>query len=130
LNEKYENSRNKTNKHDSEFKDLVLLKSARGNSQVKSTSLTPSIAVNQDSQALFEIDAFLDCQRCKGQYKYLVKWKNYPENKATWELLEGVVHLPNLILEYYENNSRKIRPSKRSITIACKRSLAIFPCKS
>ncbi|SNX87990.1 related to pol protein [Melanopsichium pennsylvanicum] len=52
-----------------------------------------------DEDLEFEVEAIVDIRRRQGQVEYLVQWKGYPEEAASWEPAEAV-NAPQLIQEY------------------------------
>ncbi|VDN01943.1 unnamed protein product [Thelazia callipaeda] len=51
-------------------------------------------------EELFEPESILDTKITSGRRFYLVKWKNFPMNKCTWEPTHHLLNCDNLIAEF------------------------------
>ena len=53
-----------------------------------------------------EVEAILKHRDVKGRRKYLVKWRGYPVEEATWEPVAHLANSPNLLRAYLRNVQR------------------------
>ena len=49
---------------------------------------------------LYEVESVEDKRKCRGKIEYKVKWKNYAHTENTWEPMDHLVEVPELIARY------------------------------
>ncbi|KAI9111164.1 hypothetical protein K1719_017775 [Acacia pycnantha] len=60
----------------------------------------------------YEVEAIRRKRMRKGQLQYLVKWSNWPESANTWEPLENLNSVPDVI-DAFEKSLKSGKPKKR-----------------
>ena len=74
----------------------------------------PPISFDDDGNALWAVESILDSRRSPSRgFEYLVKWKGYSENDASWEPLYSVIRVRPSILEFQRRFPRKPRPTRK-----------------
>jgi hypothetical protein len=78
---------------------------------------TPEPEFVDDNEPHWEVESILKKRRRGRQVEYLVKWKDFPPEEATWEPLENMVNADQSIQEYEERNTlRQRRRGPRSVS--------------
>src|SRR5262249_88707 len=73
-------------------------------------TLPPVTVVNSEGEEEFVIEKILRKRKQGKNFKYLVKWKGYPESDASWESAETVSDCEALdIFEEQERNEQSIK---------------------
>jgi hypothetical protein len=67
---------------------------------------------DNDSEDVYEAEKILDFVVSSGRrpYLYLVKWKGYPNEEATWEPPAHLLHAPVIVKEYHDAHPNKRKP--------------------
>jgi len=58
-----------------------------------------------DNQTVFNAEQILNQRKVNGETQYLVKWVNYPVNKATWEPAGNILD-PRLLEDFLSQKSK------------------------
>ena len=58
---------------------------------------------------IYIVDRILDSKKQRGVVKYLVLWKGYPREEATWEPMKNLKGAKEKVKEFYKENPRAIR---------------------
>ncbi|KAI1869633.1 uncharacterized protein JN550_005614 [Neoarthrinium moseri] len=53
----------------------------------------------------YEVEEILDLQKINGQWKYLVKWKDYPPSENTWEPKKNLKGCPELLADFHRQRA-------------------------
>ncbi|KAL6167032.1 hypothetical protein ACJQWK_06483 [Exserohilum turcicum] len=61
----------------------------------------------------YEVEKIIDLQKFRGQWKYLVKWKGWPESHNTWEPEGNLTNSESLVREYHRKYPRKRESDSR-----------------
>jgi len=66
---------------------------------------------------LYQVEKITDKKIIDGQLKYKIKWKNLPDKDSTWEPIEHLTNVVDMINEYEANSKKqnKIPTQKDSI---------------
>jgi hypothetical protein len=70
----------------------------------------PPVEIN--NQLEYEVEEILNKCICHKKIQYLVLWKNYKINEATWEPLENLTNA-NYLIKKYETNIKNSQRSSR-----------------
>ena len=76
-------------------------------------SIRPSVEEEQepelmdDEQPAWEVETILKKRKRGRQVEYLIKWKDYPIEEATWEPMENLQHAQESIQEYEEKQHHR-----------------------
>jgi hypothetical protein len=54
----------------------------------------------EELQPYYEVDRLLSKRLVKGSAEYLVKWKGYGDEGATWEAAANLTSILDLVLEF------------------------------
>jgi transposase InsO family protein len=65
----------------------------------------PSPPVVIDNHLEYEVDNILNSRKRHGKMQYLVLWKNYPINEATWENESNLANARDIINKYESNQN-------------------------
>lgn len=57
---------------------------------------------NQNDDDEFIVEAILDRRLSNGGHEYLVKWKGYPKSESTWEPLDNLMNVLDLVQQFNE----------------------------
>lgn len=49
---------------------------------------------------LYPVERIIGKKSIAGRVHYLIKWKDYDEDEATWEMFANLRHIRPLIMEY------------------------------
>lgn len=60
----------------------------------------------------FEVECILEKRNTKGRTDYLVKWKDYPEDQATWEPSKALSNCRDAVREFEARHSEPLRVSR------------------
>ena len=55
----------------------------------------------------YTVERIVAKKKFKGKLKYLVKWENYPEEQNTWEPIENLANVRDLIRNFEEEEEKK-----------------------
>ncbi len=55
----------------------------------------------------YYVEKVLDKKVIKGQDRYLIKWEGWPEDASTWEPLENLGNINNLIEDFEKRRQNK-----------------------
>ena len=61
----------------------------------------------------YEVEEIKDLHKFRGQWKYLVKWKGWPESHNTWEPKGNLTNSESLVREYHRKHPKKRGPVPR-----------------
>ena len=64
------------------------------------------------SEVLYNIEKVLDRKKVNGRFEYKIKWEGYPLSQSTWEPMENLETVKDLVEEY--NRTHPITEKKRS----------------
>ena len=64
------------------------------------------------SETLYNVEKILDRRKVNGKFEYKIKWEGYPMNQSTWEPMENLETVKELVEEY--NRTHPITEKKRS----------------
>lgn len=67
-----------------------------------------SVYTHKTQQELFEVERVIKKKVEEGKTYYLIKWKNYSENEMTWEPMENLFSIFDLI-DTFEEQQKKLR---------------------
>jgi len=56
---------------------------------------------------VYEVEKILDKSFSNGKIKYLIKWVGYPKEESTWEPLENLSNILEMITDYEVGNTSK-----------------------
>lgn len=74
----------------------------------------PPAPIEMSGHQMFEIEGILDSRIYRKQLQYLVQWKGYGPQDNTWEPLESLETVQDLVEEFHRLNPRKPRPPRAS----------------
>ena len=57
--------------------------------------------------AMYNVEKILDRRKSKNKILYKIKWEGYPMNQCTWEPLENLTTVPELVEEYDKSHPMK-----------------------
>ncbi|XP_014498834.1 chromo domain-containing protein LHP1 isoform X1 [Vigna radiata var. radiata] len=77
-----------------------------GNGEQTLVPLNPNLNLNLDD-GFYEIETIRRRRIRKGQLQYLIKWRGWPETANTWEPLENLQSVPDLLRAFEEDSFRK-----------------------
>jgi hypothetical protein len=83
--------------------------------------MRPAIVIMQGQKkdlAFYEVDAVLDRRLFNNKVYYLVKWKDFPEEEATWEHSRRLPYIRPLIRKFNANakQSTKLSANTQSVS--------------
>ena len=64
------------------------------------------------SETLYNVEKILDRRKVNGKFEYKIKWEGYPMNQSTWEPMENLETVKELVEEY--NRAYPITDKKSS----------------
>ncbi len=67
-----------------------------------------------EEEGEYEVEQILDKEVKRGKPVYLVKWKGYPESDATWEPVNNLGNVKNLIQQYEASHQDSQKGSDKS----------------
>ena len=74
----------------------------------------PPIVFDDNGDVLWAVESILDSRRSPSYgFEYLVKWKGYSEDDASWEPLYSVIRVRPSILEFQRRFPQKPRPTPK-----------------
>lgn len=76
-----------------------------------------------DDDEMFEVECILDKREEEGQTFFLVRWKNYPSEEATWEPSDSVIETAADAVAEFELEFSKVQRS-----VSCNAQLVISLC--
>ena len=76
------------------------------------------------SEKLYIIEKILDRRKKNGKFEYKIKWEGYPMNESTWEPMENLETVKELVEEY--NNTHPITDKKKSSKVSHKKNPGSF----
>ena len=79
---------------------ISLLKPYKENNSFLGRHQTPPQPIVVDNEEEWEVEEVLDQRTKRNQVQYLVKWKGYPFQDATWESAQNLAHAPQKIAEF------------------------------
>ena len=62
---------------------------------------------------IFEVEEILSDKIINNKKHYLVKWKNYPKEEATWEPIENMINCTAIIENYLKKTTKKSARKKK-----------------
>ena len=76
----------------------------------------------------YTVEEVIGRRKKKGKYEYLIKWKDYSINESTWEPMDNLYFIKELIDEYdksYEtkNSKKKKKGEKKEINKSKKKMI-------
>ena len=76
-------------------------------------------ADNEESSSrdYYEVEKIIGFRKNKGEEQYKIKWKGYPKSQNTWEPVNNLSNVKDMIDEYNQKHSKLIVSEK------CKKSL-------
>ena len=80
--------------------------------KVREGNLLNSSINAKDFYNVFPAEKILDRKKLGNQYKYLVKIKDFPEEEATWEPIENLYSVLDMIVEFDQNYKPKKKGRK------------------
>ena len=87
-----------------------------GLTDVSESELTDNM-VTEDGELLYLVEAIIDRKKVGKSYKYLVKWKNYPDSENTWQFATDPMGdaVKKMIVDYNAklDSVKKLRGVKR-----------------
>jgi hypothetical protein len=87
-----------------------------GLTDVSESELTDNM-VTEDGELLYLVEAIVDRKKVGKSYKYLVKWKNYPDSENTWQFATDPMGdaVKKMIVDYNAklDSVKKLRGVKR-----------------
>jgi len=60
------------------------------------------ILINEEPE--WEVEAILDYRERYGRGQFLVKWKDYPASENSWEPIEGLEHVEEMVQAWWTDN--------------------------
>ena len=76
-------------------------------------SSTSSMNNQEESDEFYEVEEIVGKKTIRGKNHYQVKWVGYPSDQNTWEPLENLINVQNLI-EEFERVSESLKRKKTS----------------
>ena len=65
-----------------------------------------------DSNNFYEVENIIDRRIIRGRKEYLIKWKGYPESQSTWEPINHLRYIQELVKRFNEKYDNKNINSK------------------
>jgi hypothetical protein len=66
----------------------------------------PPIAIDNDNQPLYEVEAITDARCFRRELQYIIHWKGYPECERTWEPAKALIQSATPIFGFGEFSLR------------------------
>ena len=79
------------------------------------TPLETDIEMEPD-QTDYEVEQILDVRKFGNQWRYLVKWKNYPSEENSWEPIKCLKDCPKRLEQFHQQNPQKFDPRRQNST--------------
>ena len=79
------------------------------------TPLETDIEIEPD-QTDYEVEQILDVRKFGNQWRYLVKWKNYPSEENSWEPIKCLKDCPKRLEQFHQQNPQKFDPRRQNST--------------
>jgi hypothetical protein len=75
-----------------------------------------NLAMETISEEMYDVEEIVDQKKVKGKTFYLVKWLGYPSDQNTWEPVENLSNIRDMILEWEQRNKVFIEnPPKKKL---------------
>jgi hypothetical protein len=71
----------------------------------------PPPEVLADVTEEYQVEGILDSRRRRRALEFLVKWKNYPLEEATWEPEKNLTKVKKMITEFYDKHPEAVKSS-------------------
>ena len=65
-------------------------------------------------QTDYEVEQILDVRKFGNQWRYLVKWKNYPSEENSWEPIKCLKDCPKRLEQFHQQNPQRFDPRRQS----------------
>jgi hypothetical protein len=79
---------------------ISFIKNYNESTEFENHNKIPPPPVEINNQVEYEVDRILNSHKRHGKIQYLVLWKNYPINEATWEPESNLTNSYEAIKEY------------------------------
>ncbi|KAH7551268.1 reverse transcriptase [Bipolaris maydis] len=63
----------------------------------------------------YEVEEIRDLRKIGSQWKYLVKWRGWPESHNTWEPEGNLTNCKSLVRDFHRKHSKKREPDSRRV---------------
>ena len=70
----------------------------------------------EPDQTDYEVEQLLDVRKFGNQWRYLVKWKNYPSEENSWEPIKCLKDCPKRLEQFHQQNPQKFDPRRQNST--------------
>ena len=70
----------------------------------------PPIVVDEEDE--YEVEAILNAKMIRRKFKYLVKWKGYPDSENSWEPLENIKNASEAIAKFHQKHPEAPPPAR------------------
>ena len=71
-----------------------------------------------DEEEQYEVEKILDSKVVRKKFKYLVKWKGYPDSENSWEPEENVKDAKQAVAKFHKEHPGAPRPIAASLFLA------------
>ena len=78
----------------------------------EASTLTPRL------EEEYEVETILDAKVIRRKFKYLVKWKGYPDSENSWEPLDNIKNASKAIAQFHQKHPGAPRPIAASLFLA------------
>ena len=68
----------------------------------------------EPNQTDYEVEQLLDVRKFGNQWRYLVKWKNYPSEENSWEPIKCLKDCPKRLEQFHQQNPQKHDPRRQN----------------
>ena len=75
-------------------------------------------------QTDYEVEQILDVRKFGNQWRYLVKWKNYPSEENSWEPIKCLKDCPKRLEQFYQRNPQRFDPRRQNPKAQQRRTVA------
>ena len=68
----------------------------------------------EPDQTDYEVEQLLDVRKFGNQWRYLVKWKNYPSEENSWEPIKCLKDCPKRLEQFHQRNPQRFDPRRQN----------------
>ena len=73
--------------------------------------------VRRGDEEEYEVEHILDCRNVEGEEEYLVKWKGYKEEEATWEPVSHLQNCRNFLQVFKSRRTRLAKLASKDVQV-------------